>query len=111
MEFLIIITGQVPSVGVRCQRAEDDKYRKHLQACRLAGYGFQAFAVDVFGFVAARSAELLLRFQSAVALRSGRVFSVVVDEVNRQLSCALQVALSVQLLSHRPLVEEWGDGV
>jgi hypothetical protein len=94
---------QQPGLGVRVRAAEIEKYRKHEDACHVSGYGFRAFAIDALGNIPERSSALLARLQSAIALKTGREHSLVVNDVNRQVSCALQVAVACQLLSHRPI--------
>ena len=58
-----IVTNNQPNikVGDAAQRAEQAKYDKHAQACDTAGYGFNAFAMDVFGVRGKQSNILLER--------------------------------------------------
>jgi hypothetical protein len=86
--------------GSRARWAEENKYRKYQDICHNSGYGFRAFAIDVFGYLPPKSFALLERLTSAIAFRTGRDFSLVVNDVNRQISCSLQVAIANQFLSH-----------
>jgi hypothetical protein len=99
---------QANGTAERVSVAERDKYRKHEEPCRVSGYGFRAFAVDALGNVGEKSKTLLTRLQSAVASKTGREFSMVVSDVNKQVSCALHIAVASQLLSHYPILEEEG---
>jgi hypothetical protein len=92
--------------GYQVQKAENDKYRKHETACHDSGYGFRAFALDTLGNIPSRSLALLTRLSSAVAFATGRDHSLVVNDVYRQIGCALQICVACQLLSHYPVQDD-----
>ena len=69
----------LPSIfvlGKAALTAELKKINKNEAACALAGYGFQFFAIDVFGVVAPSSFSLLTRLPlNMQQYQSGKPFS------------------------------------
>ena len=88
-------------VGETTVQAEDAKCRKHLLPCEDHGYGFQPFAMDVFGVVGPQSTDLLKRFCHSYQAAKGISKSLAYSICFRRVSFSVQLGVARQLL---PLV-------
>ena len=78
-------------VGKKAEDAGVLKIRKHQQACEAAGFGFKAFAVDVFGVLTRDSTAFLERVSRRVA-RESEYPSYLASSI-----CYRKISFSVQL--------------
>jgi hypothetical protein len=78
-------------IGKAAEDAELRKYRKHQEACEQAGFGFKAFAVDVFGVMSKSASKLLQRVCSKLTREVGY------PKYKAQAICLRRVSFSVQL--------------
>jgi len=74
--------------------AEAKKYTKHLAACESAGYGFKAFAIDVFGVMAKESSKLLQRIISKLVREMSYPVYRATALVLRRVSFAVQLGVA-----------------
>ena len=102
-----IVTNNQPNikVGDAAQRAEQAKYDKHAQACDTAGYGFNAFAMDVFGVRGKQSNILLERVIEKMSRETCCPKYKSQAICHRRISMALQLGVSRQLLASRRVVD------
>ena len=91
----------VVEVGKKAQEAEDRKVRKHGAACEAAGYGFKAFALDVFGVLGRGSKRLLDRVCKRIVRETGYEEYKATAICYRRISMAVQQGIAEQLLTSR----------
>lgn len=98
-----LVTNNQPvvEVGKKAQEAEDRKVRKHGEACEAAGYGFKAFALDVFGVLGRDSKRLLDRVCKRIVRESGYEEYKATAICYRRISMAVQQGIAEQLLASR----------
>ena len=70
------------------------KYTKHLAARESAGYGFKAFAIDVFGVMAKESSKLLQRIISKLVREMSYPVYRATALVLRRVSFAVQLGVA-----------------
>jgi hypothetical protein len=85
-------------VGKDAKCAEHDKYLKHEDACREAGYEFIAFAVDVFGGLAPEAIKLLRVIASNLEVTKNYPRSLALCLVYRRISFAIHLGVARQLV-------------
>ena len=103
-----IVSNRQPEiiVGEAAQKAENMKIEKHAEACDHAGYGFKAFAVDVFGVIANESSELLKRVREKMMRETCCAKYKAISICQRRISIAVQIGVARQLLaSSREVVD------
>jgi hypothetical protein len=89
-------------VGKAARDAEGMKVRKHSLPCEQAGFGFKAFAVDVFGVLSPDSAKLLDRVKSRMVRETCCAEYKAAAICFRRISFAVQLGVARQLImSHR----------
>jgi hypothetical protein len=98
----ITSTNQVEVVvGKAAEDAEVRKYAKHSEACEQAGFGFKAFAIDVFGVMSKNSYKLLQRVCSRLIREVGYPKYKAVATCLRRISFAVQLGVARQLIACR----------
>jgi hypothetical protein len=98
--FTTTMTGGAALViGKKVNDSEEDKYRKHQEACENASYGFKAFAIDVFGVMGTRSLQLLYRIRNAMVRTSGHPMRKATAICHRRISLAVQKGVARQVLA------------
>ena len=107
-----LVTNHQPvvKVGEVAQRAELAKNEKHVLACEAAGYGFHAFAMDVFGVLGKESNLLLNRVIEKVSRETCNPRYRAQAICQRRISLALQLGVSRQLLACRKVHDLPGSG-
>jgi hypothetical protein len=85
-------------VGKDAKSAEHDKYLKHEDACREAGYEFIAFAVDVFGGLAPEAIKLLRLIACNLEVTKNYPRSLALCLVYRRISFAIHLGVARQLV-------------
>ena len=108
-----LVTNNQPAikVGDAAQRAELGKIEKHGLACEAAGYGFRAFAMDVFGVLGKESKLLLNRVIEKMSRETCCARYKAQAICQRRISLALQLGVSRQLLASREVVDPPESGV
>jgi hypothetical protein len=98
-----LVTNNQPEivVGKKAEEAEKKKYQKHQVACENAGYGFKAFAVDVFGVLAPDSLKLLRRVISRLIRESDYPEYMASSISFRRISFSVQLGVARQFVSCR----------
>ena len=86
--------------------AEAKKYTKHLAACESAGYGFKAFAIDVFGVMAKESSKLLQRIISKLVREMSYPVYRATALVLRRVSFAVQLGVARNVILCRAVHDE-----
>ena len=76
-------------VGHSAQQAERRKHEKHAAACEAAGFGFLAFAVDVFGVLAPEAKELLKRVYQKIIRETGMAPHKAISICQRRISISV----------------------
>jgi hypothetical protein len=84
--------------GKDAKSAENEKFRKHEDACREAGYLFKPFAVDVFGGLAPEALKLLRLIASVLEVSKSCSKSVALNIVFRRISFAVHLGVARQLV-------------
>ena len=92
-------------VGDAAQKAEDRKIEKHAVACEDAGYGFRAFAVDIFGVIAKESTLLLKRVCEKMIRETCCAPYKAMSICQRRISMAVQIGVARQLLASREVID------
>ena len=92
--------------GLSARQAEDGKFRKHLEACEQANYGFYPFAMDVFGVVGPQSTDLIKRFCHSYQAAKGLSKSLAYLICLRRISFSVQLGVARQLV---PLLSSFPD--
>ena len=85
-------------VGKTAEDAELVKYNKHAIPCENAGFGFKAFAIDVFGVMAKKSYKLLQRIISKLIRDKGYPAYRATAIVLRRVSIAVQIGVARNLI-------------
>jgi hypothetical protein len=93
-------------IGKKVNSSEEDKYRKHQEACENVNFGFKAFAIDVFGVVATRSLQLLHRIRNAMARTAGYPLRKATAICHRRISLAVQMGVARQAVTQQIPVSE-----
>ena len=108
-----LVTNNQPDikVGDAAQRAELGKIEKHGLACEAAGYGFRAFAMDVFGVLGKESKLLLNRVIEKMSRETCCARYKAQAICQRRISLALQLGVSRQLLASREVADPPESGV
>jgi hypothetical protein len=105
--FTTTMTGGAPLViGKKVNDSEEEKYRKNLEACENASYGFKAFAIDVFGVTGTRSLQLLYRIRNAIVRTSGQPMRKATAICHRRISISVQKGVARQVLTQFEPVPE-----
>jgi hypothetical protein len=86
-------------IGKKVNDAEEEKYRKHQEACENASYGFKAFAIDVFGVMGNRSLQFLYRIRNAIVRASGHHMRKATAICHRRISMAVQKGVARQVVA------------
>ena len=97
-------------VGKAAQRAEKNKINKHLAACEAAGYGFKAFAIDVFGVMGEESAMLLRRICKKMIRETCCAKYKAMAICYRRVSMAVQLGVARQMVASREVVSGFAAG-
>ena len=92
-------------VGKAAQSAEDRKIAKHQAACEAAGYGFKAFAVDVFGVMGKESSRLLWRIRNRMVRETCCAEYKATAICVRRMSMSVQLGVARQVIASREIVE------
>jgi hypothetical protein len=102
-----LVTNRQPQVvvGKMAEEAHRGKVNKHLRACEDAGYGFRAFAVDVFGVLSKDSYNLLRRIWTRMIRETGYPKYKAVAVCLRRVSFAIQLGVARQCLACREVRE------
>ena len=88
-----------PGAAAGC--AEENKYRKHFDACNTAGFFFTAFAVDTFGVLAPDAVAFLYRLARLLETSQGIPSYLAKQLVFRRVSFAVQLGVARQLVARR----------
>ena len=102
-----IVTNHQPEikVGESAQRAELMKNDKHRLACEAAGYGFHAFAMDVFEVLGKESSVLLNRVIEKMSRETCCARYKAQAICQRRISLALQLGVARQFLASRSVAD------
>jgi hypothetical protein len=84
--------------GKDAKSAENEKFRKHEDACREAGYEFIPFAVDTFGGLAPEALKLLKLIASNLEIIKNCSRNVALNIVFRRISFAIHLGVARQLV-------------
>jgi hypothetical protein len=84
--------------GKDAKSAENEKFRKHEDACREAGYEFIPFAVDAFGGLAPESLKLLRLIASNLEVTKNCSRNVALNIVFRRISFSIHLGVARQLV-------------
>jgi hypothetical protein len=100
-----LVTNNQPevAVGKSAEQAETRKYNKHQAACEQAGFGFKAFAADVFGVLTGRSHGLLRRIIKRLVREVGYPKYKATAMCLRRVSFAIQLGVARQFVCCRAL--------
>ena len=93
-------------VGKCAEDAETAKYTKHALSCEQAGYGFKAFAIDVFGVMAKKSHKLLQRIISSYSRMTAYPIYKAASICLRRVSFAVQLGVARQAIRCRHIVDD-----
>jgi hypothetical protein len=85
-------------VGKDAKTAEHEKFRKHEDACREAGYEFIPFAVDIFGGLAPEALKLLRLIASNLEVTKNCSRNVALNIVFRRISFSIHLGVARQLV-------------
>jgi hypothetical protein len=88
-------------VGKAAADAEVRKYDKHMVPCEQAGFGFKAFAADVFGVLTPKSYSLLRRIWTRLIREAGYPKYRAVAMCLRRVSFAIQLGVARQFVASR----------
>ena len=91
-------------VGKAAQSAEDRKIAKHRTACEAAGYGFKAFALDVFGVMGKESSGLLRRVRNKMVRETCCAPYKATAICLRRISMSVQLGVARQVILCRTIV-------
>jgi hypothetical protein len=91
-------------VGKAAQSAEDRKIAKHMAACEAAGYGFKAFALDVFGVMGKESGRLLRRVCNKMVRETCCAEYKATAICLRRISMAVQLGVARQMVASREVI-------
>ena len=102
-----LVTNNQPEivVGDAAQKAEARKLEKHLLACETANFGFQPFAIDVFGVLAKQSQHLLYRIVEKMIRETCCSPHKAKAICQRRISMAVQLGVARQLLASRKVAD------
>jgi hypothetical protein len=102
-----IITNNQPEVvvGKKAEEAERRKYTKHQAACENSGFGFKAFATDVFGVVTSSSMKLLHRICSRLVREADYPAYMASAICLRRVSFSVQLGVARMFVGCRAPVE------
>jgi Reverse transcriptase (RNA-dependent DNA polymerase) len=101
----IVSTNQpVVVVGAKAELEGRHKHHKHQGPCEESGFGFLAFAIDVFGVPASESLLFLRRIVSKLVREADYPHYMASAIVFRRISIALQIGVARQLLASRKVV-------
>ena len=102
-----IITNNQPEivVGKKAGEAQKKKYQKHLIACESAGFGFKAFALDVFGIMAGEAKRFTHRLCSTMMRVADFPEYMAHAIVYRRISFSVQLGVARQFVACRALEE------
>jgi ubiquitin carboxyl-terminal hydrolase 44/49 len=98
-----LVTGNQPEVvvGKKAAEAQRMKIRKHQEACEASGFGFKAFAVDVFGVLAEDSSRFMSRVCQRL-IREADYPSFMASAIcYRKISFAVQLGVARQYIACR----------
>jgi hypothetical protein len=84
-------------IGKAASDAELGKDNKYLVECERAGYGFQPFAVDVFGSIGPSSLKFLCRLASAFSRFTNKPYSYALSLCYRRISFSIHLGVARQL--------------
>jgi hypothetical protein len=98
-----LVTNNQPEVvvGKKAEEAEKKKYQKHQEACENAGFGFKAFAMDVFGVLAEQSLKFLKRVCSKLMREADYPKYMASAICYRRISFSVQLGVARQFLACR----------
>jgi hypothetical protein len=102
-----LITSNQPVVvpGAKAELEGRHKHQKHQRPCEESGFGFRAFAIDVFGVPAAESLSFLHRIVSKLVREADYPQYMASAIVFRRISIAVQIGVARQLLASRAVVD------
>ena len=106
------LSGEDRLAGRRAQpalRAESRKFEKHFLACEAAGFGFHAFAIDVFGVMGPKSKLLFNRVIEKMIRETCCAKYKAKAICQRRISMAVQLGVSRQLLASREVRDHAED--
>jgi len=93
-------------VGKCVEIAELAKFNKHSVSCEQAGYGFEAFAIDVFGVMAKKSYKLLQRIISSYSRMTAFPIYKASAICLRRISFAVQLGVARQAIRCRKFIDD-----
>lgn len=98
-----LVTNNQPEVvvGKKAGEAEKRKYQKHREACENAGFGFKAFAMDVFGVLADDAFKLLQRVCSRLIREADYPKYMASSICYRRISFSVQLGVARQFVACR----------
>jgi hypothetical protein len=101
-----LVSGNQPAVvvGAKAERESRNKHAKHQVACEEAGFGFRAFAIDVFGVPSQESLKFLQRVSSKLVREADYPAYMASAIVCRRVSIAVQIGVARQLLASRAVI-------
>ena len=93
-------------IGKYAEDAEAAKYTKHAFSCEQSGYGFKAFAIDVFGVMAKKSYQFLQRIISGYSRMTGIPVDRAASICLRRISFAVQLGVARQIVRCRQIDDQ-----